>query len=134
MVHHKDGVKSIYEIEGSNERFYPEPGDTKISVIIHSVTDADIKRNLKKLSGFQGKKVFLKGFRFMLSGIDDKGIDDSNIKNKFVKLGLVDAKFNLTKAGITFIRKNLAEKMAALDGDLAIIETKTEKKLVKFVI
>ena len=112
--------------------------DYKIDVTIFPVTDADIKRNLRKILGFQDKKLSKKGFQFLLAGIKNPDVNESNMKSKCVELGLVDSDYRITKAGFTFLRKDLAEKLASIDGgDLAIDECsskKDETKLVKFLI
>ena len=140
LVNHKEeGIKCIYEVEGSNQKFFPQHPDYKVSVTIFPVTDADIKRNLKKILGFQDRKLSKKGFLFLLSGLQNNPeINETNMKSKCIELGLVDKEHHITKAGFAFLRKDLAEKLASIDGgDLAIDECsskKDETKLVKFLI
>ena len=138
VTHKEEGIKCVYEIEGSNQKFFPQHPDYKVDVTIFPVTDADIKRNLRKILGFQDKKLSKKGFQFLLSGIKDPTITESNMKSKCVEIGLVDSDYHITKAGFAFLRKDLAEKLASIDGgDLAIDECsskKDETKLVKFLI
>ena len=142
LVRHKEeGINCIYEVEGSNQKYFPTHPDHKVAVTILPVTDADIKRNLKKILGFQDRKLTRKGFMFMLPIVQStlsEQINEVYVKHKFVELGLVDNDYHITKAGFAFLRKNCAEKLASIvDSDLAIDECsskKEETKLVKFVV
>lgn len=138
LVNYKeDGIKCVYEVEGSNQKFYPQHPNYKVPVTIFPATDADIKRNISKILGYQDKKLSKKGFLFLISGLDNTNINEINMKSKCIELGLLDSSHAITKSGFVFIRKNLAEKLSAFEGgDLAIDECskKGEVKLVKYII
>ena len=132
------GVKCIYEIEGSNQKFFPQHPNYKVPVTIYPVTDADIKRNLEKIQAIVKRKLTKKGYLFILEGLNNPAFDEVTIKSKLFELLITDKEHHLTQFGITYLRKNMTEHLTTIaDGNLAIDECsdkKGEAKLVKFML
>lgn len=132
------GVKCIYEIEGSNQKFFPQHPNYKAPVTIYLLTDADIKRNLEKIQALVDKKLTKKGYLFILKGLNNPLFDEHNIKAKLFELLITDKEHRLTQFGIAYLRKNMSEHLTTIpDGNIALDECtdkKGESKLVKFML
>lgn len=134
VIHKEDVIKCIYEVEGSNQKFFPQHGEFKVPVTIYPITDADIKRNLKIAGLTENNKLNKKGFLFILPAIKSADIDEKNIKSSLVKLGYITTDNSLTKEGLIFLKTRMADELTGLkDGDLALDECSKNEKLVKFI-
>jgi hypothetical protein len=133
LVNYKDdNVRCVYD---ANEKVFVDYPNTKAEVTFFSVSNADIKRNLRKLKFFTNGSFNKKGFAFLLSGLNSSEWKPETIKSKMIAEGLLDLSGKLTISGIKFIKTKLAEKLTSIEGgDLALNEEGKETKLVKFIL
>ncbi len=128
-----DGVRCIYEIEGSGQKYVVSHPFTKKAVSITPVKNQDVRDTLELMGVLKEGKVSTKGINIISEKFIDelKTVKGPTDRIKLEVLGIV-LNNRITPLGIDLLQNKMMEEMAIVTGgNLAINESGDKETLLK---
>jgi hypothetical protein len=133
LVTGPDGMRFIYEIDGSGQKYLARFPYTKKPVSVFPVKNQDIRDSLELLDVLKDGKVAPKGIRIMSEQFADelKTVKGPNDRIKLEVLGIV-LNSKVTPLGLELLQRKMMDQMASVsNGKLAINECDKEESLLR---
>ena len=133
LVTGPDGIRCIYEIEGTSQKYLVSYPFVKKSVTITEVKNQDVRDSLELMGLLKDGKVWPKGVRMLAVKFSDeiKTVKGPNDRVKLEVMGII-LNDRITPLGLELIQSKMMVELASVsNGELAIDESGDKETLLK---
>lgn len=135
LVTGPDGIRCIYEVEGSGQKYTVRYPYVKKAVSIMPVKNQDIRDALELMDVLKEGKIIFKGIKIIADKFKDelKTVKGPTDRVKLEVLGII-LNNRVTELGLQLLQSKMMEEMASVSGgSLAINETGDKESLLKVI-